>query len=149
MRILSGIAVAALSATAAVWSVSAQEGQSPSAAAEAEMQEMLGGAPAEMQIYPESARAAGWELMKQTDLNEDTALPKKTRELIALAVASQIPCNYCIYYHTKAAEAEGATQEEVREAVHVGSLTRHWSTILYGNQYDLEQYKAEVDAAFQ
>ena len=113
------------------------------------MQEMLGGMPAEMQVYPESARGAGWELMKQTDLNENTALPRKTRELIALAIASQIPCSYCIYYHTEAASAEGATQEELREAIHVGSLTRHWSTILHGNQVDLDQFKDDVDAAFQ
>ena len=141
-------AIFAFLATAAT-GLAAQEAQSPSAAAEAEMQEMMGGMPAEMQLYPESARAAGWEMMKQTDLNEDTALPKKTRELIALGVAAQVPCSYCVYYHTKAAEAEGASQEELREAVHVGSMVRHWSTILHGNQYDFEQYKSETDAAFE
>ena len=118
-------------------------------AAEAEMKEMLGGIPTELQLYPETARAAGWAMMKSTDLNENTALPAKTRELIGIAVAAQIPCRYCVYYHIKAAEAHGATQEEIREAVHQASLTRHWSTILYGNQYDLETYKAEIDAAFQ
>ena len=121
----------------------------PAAAAEAEMKEMLGGVPAELQLYPQSARAAGWAMMKSTDLNENTALPAKTRELIGLAVAAQIPCRYCVYYHIKAASAAGASQEEIREAVHQASLTRHWSTILYGNQYDLETYKAEIDAAFQ
>ena len=82
-------------------------------------------------------------------LSAHTALPAKTRELIGLAVAAQIPCRYCVYYHIKAASAAGASQEEIREAVHQASLTRHWSTILYGNQYDLETYKAEIDAAFQ
>ena len=77
----------------------------PSEAAVAEMKEMFGGVPAEMRVYPESARAAGWEMMKSTDLNKNTALPSKTRELIGLAVAAQIPCEYCIYYHTKAAMA--------------------------------------------
>jgi AhpD family alkylhydroperoxidase len=120
-----------------------------SAAAMAEMKETLGGVPTELQLYPESARAAGWAMMKSTDLNENTALTAKLRELIGLAVAAQIPCQYCVYYHMKAASAEGATQEEIREAVHQASLTRHWSTILYGNQYDLEAYKAEIDAAFK
>jgi AhpD family alkylhydroperoxidase len=118
-------------------------------AAIAEMKEMFGGVPAELQLYPESARAAGWEMMKSTDLNENTALSSKIRELIGLAVAAQIPCQYCVYYHIKAARAAGASQEEIREAVHQASLTRHWSTILYGNQYDLDVYKAEVDAAFK
>ncbi len=120
-----------------------------SEAALAEMKEMLGGVPAEMQVYPESARAAGWAMMKSTDLNKNTALPSKVRELIGLAVSSQIPCQYCVYYHTKAAKAAGAKDEEIREAVHQASLTRHWSTILYGNQYNLEIYKSETDAAFK
>lgn len=120
-----------------------------SEAAIAEMNKTLGGVPTELQLYPETARAAGWEMMKSTDLNENTALPAKLRELIGLAVAAQIPCQFCVYYHIKAAKAAGATQEEIREAVHQASMTRHWSTILYGNQYDLETYKAEIDAAFQ
>ncbi len=119
-----------------------------SEAALAEMQKMIGGVPAELQVYPESAIAAGWEMMKSTDLNKNTALPSKIRELIGLAVAAQIPCQYCVYYHAKAAKAAGATEEEIREAVHQASLTRHWSTILYGNQYALETYKTETDAAF-
>ena len=118
-------------------------------AAIAEMQEMLGGVPTELQLYPESARAAGWTMMKSTDLNENTALPSKVRELIGLAVAAQIPCQYCVYYHIRAAKAAGASQEEIREAVHQASLTRHWSTILYGNDYDLDAYKAEIDAVFK
>lgn len=115
----------------------------------AEMKETLGGVPAELQVYPESAVAAGWAMMKSTDLNENTALPSKTRELIGLAVAAQIPCQYCIYYHAKAAKAAGASDEEIREAVHQASLTRHWSTVLYGNMYDIETYRSEVDAAFK
>jgi AhpD family alkylhydroperoxidase len=121
----------------------------PSEAALAEMKKMFGGVPAEMQVYPESARAAGWAMMKSTDLNKNTALPSKTRELIGLAVAAQIPCQYCIYYHAKAAKAAGASDEEIREAVHQASLTRHWSTVLYGNQYDFIVYKSETDAAFK
>ena len=124
--------------------------EAPSAdAAYAEMKEMFGGVPSIMQVYPKSAVPAGWALIKETDLNQNTALPAKTRELIALAVSAQIPCPYCIYYHTKAAKFAGATEEEVREAVHMSSLVRHWSTVLQGNQYDLEAFKAETDAAFK
>ena len=63
-----------------------------SEAALAEMKKMLGGVPAELQVYPESARAAGWAMMKSTDFNKKTVLPSKIRELIGLAVAAQIPC---------------------------------------------------------
>ena len=127
----------------------AQEKNESAEAALAEMKKMFGGVPSTFQVYPKSAIAAGWALMKSTDLNENTALSMKTRELIGLAVAAQIPCPYCIYYHTAAAKAQGATDEEIREAVHVSSLVRHWSTVLQGNQYDFEAFKAETDAAFK
>ena len=114
-----------------------------SEAAIAEMKEMFGKIPPRMQNFPKSATAAGWALIK------NTALPLKVRELIGLAVSSQIPCKYCIYYHQKAARAAGASEEEIREAVHMSSLVRHWSTVLYGNQVDVEAFKAEVDTAFK
>jgi AhpD family alkylhydroperoxidase len=117
-------------------------------AAYAEMKDMFGGVPSIMQVYPKSAVPAGWAMIKETDLNENTALSPKYRELIGLGVAAQIPCHYCIYYHTKAAKVFGASEEEVREAVHMSSLVRHWSTVLQGNQYDLDAFKAETDAAF-
>lgn len=85
----------------------------------------------------------------RTWVNKNTVLPTKVRELIGLAVAAQIPCQYCVYYHIKSAKAAGASEEEMREAVHQASLTRHWSTILYGNQYELKAYKSETDAAFE
>lgn len=135
-------------ATFAPIPASADSTQSAEAAV-AEMKEMLGGVPTELQLYPQSARAAGWAMMKSTDLNKNTVLPAKIRELIGLAVAAQIPCQYCVHYHIKAAKAAGANEEEIREAVHQASLTRHWSTILYGNEYDIDTYKMETDAAFK
>ncbi|MDX1402602.1 MAG: DUF4440 domain-containing protein [Kiloniellales bacterium] len=117
-------------------------------AAYKEMEETFGGIPSIMQVYPKSAVPAGWALIKETDLNPDTALSPRERELIGLGVAAQIPCQYCIYYHSKAAKAFGASEEQVREAVHMSSLVRHWSTVLQGNQYDLDAFKAETDAAF-
>ena len=71
------------------------------------------------------------------------------KELIGLAVASQIPCTYCIYFHTAMARANGATEEEVREAVAMASITRHWSTVLNGMQVDLSTFKAETDRALR
>ena len=143
------LVITAICALLLAYGTAIAEDPTPSEAAIAEMKKMLGGVPVELQLYPESARAAGWEMMKATDFNKNTALPSKVRELIGLAVAAQIPCQYCVYYHIKAAKAAGATEEELREAVHQASLTRHWSAILYGNQYDLEAYKKEVDAAFK
>ncbi len=148
-RHMATVVITAAWAIVPVSNIASADDAATSKAALEEMNELIGGVPAEMQVYPVSARAAGWEMMKSTDLNKNTALPSKTRELIGLAVAAQIPCQYCIYYHTKAAKAAGASEEEIREAVHQASLTRHWSTVLYGNQFDFEVYKSDTDAAFK
>ena len=54
----------------------------------------------------------------------DGALPSKTKELIAVAVAHVTQCPYCIRGHTQAALAKGATEQEVMEAIWVASEMR-------------------------
>ena len=76
---------------------------------------------------------------------KDAKLAAKTRELIALGVAAQIPCSYCVYVYDKKARALGATEAEIREAVATAAHVRHWSTVLNGMGYDLQAFKAEVD----
>ena len=44
------------------------------------------------------------------------AIPKKYRELIAIAVSATTQCPYCMEAHAKAAHGAGATREEVVEA---------------------------------
>ncbi len=72
-------------------------------------------------------------------------LDAKTRELISLGVAAQIPCAYCVYAHTKNARANGASEAEIREAVAAAATVRQWSTVLNGMGYDFETFKAEID----
>lgn len=76
---------------------------------------------------------------------EEAALDESTRELIALGVAAQVPCGYCVYAHTQNARAAGASDAEIREAVAIAGAVRHNSTVLNGMSYDLEQFKAEHD----
>ena len=78
-------------------------------------------------------------------VGENAQLDAKTRELIALGVAAQIPCEYCVYGHTKNAMAAGASEAEIREAVATAAHVRHWSTVLNGMAYDFESFKVEVD----
>jgi len=123
----------------------AQE-QSP-AEARAEASEMFGAALPELELYPDSGVVGVWTWMKDVEDGKGAISPK-VRELIGLAVASQIPCEYCIYYHRKAALAQGATEQELREASAMAAYTRHWSTMLYGTQADLDEYKAMMDKLF-
>ena len=78
-------------------------------------------------------------------MGPNASIGSKTRELIALGVAAQIPCAYCVYVHTKKARTAGASDAEIREAVATAAHVRHWSTVLNGMAYDLTAFKTEVD----
>ena len=54
----------------------------------------------------------------------DGALPEKTKQLIAVAVAHVTQCPYCITGHTKLARRKGASPEEIMEAIWVASEMR-------------------------
>jgi AhpD family alkylhydroperoxidase len=54
----------------------------------------------------------------------DGALPAKTKQIIAVALAHATQCPYCIRGHTKLARRAGATPEELMEAVWVAAEMR-------------------------
>ena len=55
---------------------------------------------------------------------KEGALPEKTKQLIAVAVAHVTQCPYCIRDHTTQAIRKGASQEEIMEAIWVASEMR-------------------------
>ncbi|MEM7297662.1 MAG: carboxymuconolactone decarboxylase family protein [Bacteroidota bacterium] len=79
---------------------------------------------------------------------EGAAIDGKTRELIALAVAAQIPCEYCVYAHTtRLKEKMSASDAELKEAVAIAGYIRLFSTVFNGNGYSFEDFQAEFDKA--
>jgi AhpD family alkylhydroperoxidase len=54
----------------------------------------------------------------------DGALPAKTKELIAVAVAHVTQCPYCIRSHTKRARLKGVSEQEIMEAIWVATEMR-------------------------
>ncbi len=113
--------------------------------AKQEIEAEFGSFPTMFEVFPEHALAGAWENFKKLN-SPESKIPAKYRELLQLAVAAQIPCDYCIYFHTASAKAYGATEEEIKEAVAHGAATRHWSMILQGNQIDFENFKTEFDS---
>ncbi|MGB8064920.1 MAG: carboxymuconolactone decarboxylase family protein [Candidatus Sulfotelmatobacter sp.] len=61
----------------------------------------------------------------------DGALPTKTKELIAVAVAHVTQCPYCIRSHTSSAQAKGATAMEIMEAIWVAAEMRAGGAIAH------------------
>ncbi len=51
---------------------------------------------------------------------EDGALPKKTKELIAVGISVSIDCESCMQWHIEQAAKCGAMIQEILEAVEVG-----------------------------
>ncbi|MFT4234876.1 MAG: carboxymuconolactone decarboxylase family protein [Microbacterium sp.] len=59
-------------------------------------------------------------------------IPKKFRELIAVAVALTTQCAYCIEAHTNAAVASGATDGELAETAWVATALRAGGGFAHG-----------------
>ena len=51
---------------------------------------------------------------------EQSRLPKKVKELIAVGISVVINCESCMQWHIEQAAAAGATEREVLEAIEVG-----------------------------
>ena len=62
----------------------------------------------------------------------DGAIPKKYRELIAVAVACTTQCPYCIEAHAKAAKSAGATREELVESAFLAAALRAGGAATHG-----------------
>ena len=72
-------------------------------------------------LSPKNVEA--WRNFSKT-VFEAGALPEKTKQLIAVAVAHVTQCPYCIRSHTKSAMRKGASKEEIMEAIWVASEMR-------------------------
>lgn len=63
---------------------------------------------------------------------KDGAIPAKTKELIAVAVALTTQCPYCIEFHTKKAKAAGCTEAELVETTLVAAALRAGGAVTHG-----------------
>jgi AhpD family alkylhydroperoxidase len=73
-----------------------------------------------------------WVTLDKIVGREDGKIPRKYRELIAIAVAHTTQCVYCIEAHTKSAKKAGATKEEVAEAVLLAAALRSSGAAAHG-----------------
>lgn len=114
------------------------------AAARADIQKTIGFVPVLFDAASDAALPGAWAEMKAVQMNPATTLSARTKELVGLAVAAQIPCTYCTYAHTSFARAHGATPDEIEEAVAIGANARHMSTLLHGLQIDEAEFRRDV-----
>src|SRR5438132_11540825 len=63
---------------------------------------------------------------------EDGAIPRKYRELIALAVACTTQCPYCLDVHTRNAKRAGVTREEIAEVALLAAALSAGAAVTHG-----------------
>lgn len=115
-----------------------------------DIEKTLGLVPSFFQVFPRHSIAAAWSEFKALQLNPYTSLTGKQKELIGLAVAAQVPCEYCTYFHRNAAsKLHGASEEELNEAVALAALTRHWSAIFNSPVNDQGRFRKDADQMIQ
>lgn len=62
----------------------------------------------------------------------DGAIPKKYKELMAIAVALTTQCAYCLEIHRQGAVKAGVTAQELAEAIHVAAALRAGAAVTHG-----------------
>jgi AhpD family alkylhydroperoxidase len=140
MQIIDNVKRAAASKAPAPKPIDVVDG----ASALRDINQTLGFVPEFLRRFPDAGRAGAWKQMRDVQLNPKTALSPKEKELVGLAVASQVPCRYCVVAHTELAKFSGATDNEIAEAIGMAALTRNLSTMLNGLQVDESQFRRDI-----
>jgi len=75
---------------------------------------------------------------------KDGVLPKKTKELIALAIGVSTRCDGCIGFHTEALVKLGVTREEIEETLGMAVYMGGGPSLMYAADALIayEQFKA-------
>ena len=107
---------------------------------------MFGFVPNFLKVIPDSSLELEWKLMKRQQFDEGP-IPNKYRDLIGLGLSAATKCRYCVLYHTEMAKINGATDEEIEDAVHYAKSSAGWSTYLNGMDIDYDEFKAEIKRA--
>lgn len=92
---------------------------------------------ADLRLLKEMRKLAPADFQAWLSLNdivgrEDGAIPRKYRELIAVAVACTTQCPYCIEAHAKGAKAAGASREEITESTLLAAALRAGGAATHG-----------------
>jgi AhpD family alkylhydroperoxidase len=112
--------------------------------AQESIKQAFGFVPEFMKKTPPEAAAGAWLQMRDLEMSP-TALPGKTKTLISLAVAAQVPCRYCLVADTEFAKLEGATDREISEAVTMAGMARSFGALVDGLQIDEVAFRRDFD----
>ncbi len=92
-------------------------------------------------LHPETQQAAAEAYYKAVEQNVfNGVIPLKHAQLVAISASVAMKCIYCIPAHASLARAAGATEEEIKTAIAIAADVALNSSMLYGNQFDMETF---------
>jgi AhpD family alkylhydroperoxidase len=115
----------------------------PAAAARAEMVKTVGFVPSFLKEVPDNMVPGFWQETKAFGFGK-TALDAKSKDLIGLAIAAQMPSRLTAWSYSRCGKASGATDAQLHEAVALSAMARHWSTFFNGVQLDEARFRADL-----
>jgi len=108
-----------------------------------EIEESLGQVPSWIEHIAEPASDHSWGLFRDLSFGE-TELTPREKALVGVGVAASINCPYCTHFHKEEARMADVTDDEVAEAVSLASATLYSSTVLHGNEVDVDDFVTET-----
>ena len=93
-------------------------------------------------MYPEFMAEEAAEYFDECNRlwSEESPINVKEGRLIAIAVSAAIRCEYCIAAQIEFAKKDGANDEEIKAAIQIAAEIQRFSTLLYGNEFDVDTF---------
>ena len=93
-------------------------------------------------MYPEFMAQEAAEYFDEFNMlwSDESPIDAKEGRLVAIAVSAAIRCEYCIAAQIESAKKEGANDEEIKAAIQIAAEIQRFSTLLYGNEFDVETF---------
>ena len=68
-------------------------------------------------------------------------IPMKEARLAAISASAAMKCEYCITAQVHLAKAAGATDDEIKTAIFIVAEVARFSTLLYGNEFGMDNLR--------
>ena len=93
-------------------------------------------------MYPEFMAQEAAEYFDEFNMlwSDESPIEAKQGRLVAIAVSAAIRCEYCIAAQIEFAKKVGATDDEIKAAIQIAAEIQRFSTLLYGNEFDVETF---------
>ena len=108
-----------------------------------EIEQTLGQVPSWMNQLAEPASDHSWGIFRDLTLGETDLTPRE-KALVGVGVAAAIGCPYCTHFHKEEARLAEVSDDQLEETVTLSGTTRYFSTVLHGNEIDLDEFVDET-----